>query len=129
MLTIVVYYHRSPFRTFKHYYQLFICRLLKRYFPKLVSYTRFIELMLRLIIPLCVLLNLRKGECSGIAFMDATALRVCHNGRISQHKVFDGAAARGKCSTGWFFGAPQTGSSASSSMWWSMTEASSWRFA
>ncbi|GAB5518627.1 MAG: IS982 family transposase [Rhodothermales bacterium] len=103
-LTIVVYFHRSNFRTFKSYYNQFVCRFLKRFFPQVVSYNRFIELMPRLILPLCVFLNTRKGRCSGIAFIDATALRVCHNRRISQHKVFDGVAARGKCSTGWFFG-------------------------
>jgi hypothetical protein len=36
--------------------------------------------------------------------MDSTALAVCHNARIHQHKVFRGLAARGKTSTGWFFG-------------------------
>jgi hypothetical protein len=29
---------------------------------------------------------------------------VCHNRRISQHKVFDGLAARGRNSVDWFFG-------------------------
>jgi hypothetical protein len=36
--------------------------------------------------------------------MDATALKVCHNRRISNHKVFDKLAARGKTSVDWFFG-------------------------
>ena len=31
-------------------------------------------------------------------------LKVCHNRRISQHKVFAGLAARGKTSVDWFFG-------------------------
>lgn len=103
-LTIVIYFHRSGLRTFKTYYQLFVCRLLRRYFPNVLSYNRFVELMPRLILPLCAFLHRRKGRCSGIAFIDATALRVCHNRRISQHKVFEGAAARGKGSVGWFFG-------------------------
>ena len=104
MLTIVVYFHRSHFRTFKSYYTQFVCRLLRRFFPRLLSYNRFIELMPRLILPLCAYLNQRKGRCTGIAFIDATALAVCHNRRINQHKVFDGVAARGKCSVGWFYG-------------------------
>ena len=36
--------------------------------------------------------------------MDSTALPVCNNKRIARHKVFDGLAARGKTSMGWFFG-------------------------
>ena len=36
--------------------------------------------------------------------MDATSLAVCHNKRISRHKVFEGMAERGKTSMGWFFG-------------------------
>ena len=35
---------------------------------------------------------------------DLTKLAVCHNRRIHRHKVFDGLAARGKTSMGWFFG-------------------------
>jgi transposase len=36
--------------------------------------------------------------------VDSTPLAVCHNRRIPSHKVFAGLAARGKSSTGWFFG-------------------------
>ena len=36
--------------------------------------------------------------------MDSTSLKVCHNRRIKQHKVFKDLAARGKTSVDWFFG-------------------------
>lgn len=36
--------------------------------------------------------------------MDSTSLKVCHNRRIQQHKVFQNLAARGKTSVDWFFG-------------------------
>lgn len=36
--------------------------------------------------------------------MGATALSVCHNRRIAQHRVFADFAAHGKTSLGWFFG-------------------------
>jgi transposase len=36
--------------------------------------------------------------------MDSTSLKVCHNRRIRQHKVFEDLAARGKTSVDWFFG-------------------------
>jgi hypothetical protein len=44
------------------------------------------------------------GRCSGISFVDSTSLDVCLNQRIHCHKGFDGLAARGKTSIGWFFG-------------------------
>ena len=37
-------------------------------------------------------------------FADSTKLAVCHNRRIHRHKVFEGLAARGKTSMGWFYG-------------------------
>lgn len=44
------------------------------------------------------------GKCSGISIADSTPIAVCDNLRISRHRVFRGLAARGKSSTGWFFG-------------------------
>ncbi len=41
---------------------------------------------------------------TGISFTDSKKLVVCHNRRIHQRKVFKGSAARGKSSTGWFYG-------------------------
>jgi DDE family transposase len=36
--------------------------------------------------------------------VDSTALAVCHNARIAQHRVFAVDARRGKTSVGWFYG-------------------------
>jgi hypothetical protein len=73
-------------------------------FPGLVSYGRFVELMQRAIVPLAVYLHHRVGLCTGLSFVDSTALPVCRNQRIHQHKVFVGIAARGKTTMGWFYG-------------------------
>jgi len=56
------------------------------------------------LMPLCVYLKQCLGQCSGISFIDATSLKVCHNRRIWGHRVFDQLAARGKTSVDWFFG-------------------------
>lgn len=53
---------------------------------------------------LLMYLHACKGSCSGISFVDATAIAVCHNRRIPRHRVFEGLAARGKTSMGWFYG-------------------------
>jgi hypothetical protein len=77
---------------------------LRPYFPHLVGYHRFVELMPRALVPLCGYLSTRKGRHTGIAFIDSTPLAVCDHHRIATHKVFEGLAARGKTSMGWFFG-------------------------
>lgn len=104
VMTIIIYFHQSRYRDFKTYYTQFVQRHLHREFPNLVSYTRFVELMPTALWPLCLYLKTRLGPVTGIAFIDATALPVCHNRRIGRHRVFDGLAARGKTSMGWFFG-------------------------
>ena len=70
----------------------------------MVSYNRFVELTPTVIIPLAACLRQRQGNCTAIAFVDATTIKVCHNQRIPRHKVFAGIAARGKTSMGWFYG-------------------------
>jgi hypothetical protein len=74
----------------------------KKYFPKLLSYTRFLELMPSLIAPMCAYFETVKGKPTGIAFVDSTSLKVCHNIRIPRHKVFTETAKRGKGTMGWF---------------------------
>ncbi len=73
-------------------------------FPRLVSYQRFVELLPTIVVPLCAYLQTCFGACTGISFIDSTALPVCHNRRINQHRVFAGIAQRGTTSLGWFYG-------------------------
>ena len=104
IMTILVLFHLSHYRTFKDFYLDYVLPHLKPYFPKLVSYNRFVELMKQAVMPLGILLNCCKGKKTGTYYVDSTKLSVCHNLRISRHKVFQGIARRGKTSTGWFFG-------------------------
>lgn len=103
-MTIVIHFHQARYRDFKTYYTQHVQVFLRREFPQLISYERFIQRLPSLLEPLCVFLHTCLGSCSGISFVDATALTVCHNRRIPSHKVFAGLAARGKTSMGWFFG-------------------------
>ena len=73
-------------------------------FPKLVTYNRFVHFQKKLLIPLFAYLLHRRGYVTGIAFIDATSLRVCHNKRITRNRVFKGVAKRGKTTAGWFYG-------------------------
>lgn len=104
IMTIIIYFHMSRYRDFKTYYTQYVQRHLRSEFPKLVSYNRLVELMPVTLLPLCLYLDVRMGTVTGISFIDATPLSVCHNRRIERHKVFAGLAARGKTSMGWFFG-------------------------
>jgi hypothetical protein len=104
IMTILVYFHQLRFRDFKTYYTRYVQQHLRGEFPKLVSYNRFVQLIPSVIVPLCAYLHRCYGKCTGLAFIDATPLRVCHNRRIDQHQVFDRLAARGRSSVGWFFG-------------------------
>ncbi len=103
-MTIIIYFHQSGYRYFKSYYQHYVQEHLTTEFPQLVSYPRFITLMPRTFVPLIFYLLSKRGSCTGISFIDSTPLKVCHNKRIQNHKVFAGLAARGKTSMGWFYG-------------------------
>jgi len=104
MLTIVVHFHQIGYRNFKTYYLGYVARHLHSEFPKLLSYTRFMQLLPRLLLALVAYLRHCYGTCTGLAFIDSTALAVCDNHRIAQHHVFDGMAQRGHTSVGWFYG-------------------------
>jgi hypothetical protein len=104
VMTIVVWFHQSSYRTFKRFYADEILDKLRRAFPKAPSYNRFVELSERAMLPLSLFLRTRYGRCTGISFIDSTTIDVCQNQRIGQHKVFKSVAKRGKTSTGWFYG-------------------------
>ena len=103
-MTIAILFQQSHYRTFKAYYTEHVQQHLRSEFPHLVSYTRFVELLPTVLVPLIVYLHTQLGVCTGVSFIDATALAVCKNPRIGQHKVFAADARRGKTSVGWFYG-------------------------
>jgi hypothetical protein len=104
IMTIIIYFHQMRYRDFKTYYTQFVQVYLRSEFPQLVSYSRFVELMPSVLVPLCAYLQSCYGECTGISFIDSTPVVVCHNRRIRQHRVFATLAQRGKNSVDWFFG-------------------------
>ena len=105
IMTILLYFHFGTFRNFKHYYLFFIKGTMKSYFPKAVSYNRFVELESRVFFQLMFFLNLGAfGRCTGITFVDSTMIPVCHNLRRYANKVFKGIATDGKGTMGWCHG-------------------------
>jgi Transposase DDE domain. len=105
VMTILMAFHLSGMRNLKHYYLFYVCKHLKEEFPHLVSYSRFVELQQKVALPLVMFLKTcRMGSCTGISFIDSTALKVCHIKREHQNRVFNGTATKGKSTLGWFFG-------------------------
>jgi hypothetical protein len=97
VMTIIIMFHFSRYRCFKDYYEKLVMKAYKQYFPTLVSYNRFTELMQSCALPLAIFMtSQRVGKTQGVAFVDSTKLEVCKNPRIAQHLVFADIAQRGK---------------------------------
>ena len=104
VMTIVIAFHGSGFRTFKDFYT---CQVLPHWrpaFPDLVSYNRFVELVPWSVMALIYFLPTTFGELTGISFIDSTSVAVCHPNRAKQNKVFKHQAEWGKSSVKWYFG-------------------------
>jgi hypothetical protein len=104
IMTIMIYFHQLRFRDFKTFYIQYVQKHLSQDFPKLVSYNRFVELMPSILMPLCFFIHAQSKTKTGIYFVDATTIDVCHVKRASSNRVFKGIAKKGKSSMGWFFG-------------------------
>ncbi|MGD8777485.1 MAG: IS982 family transposase [Ignavibacteria bacterium] len=105
IITIMILFHNSNYRTLKNFYLNYVKKFLSSYFPTLLSYNRFVELQKSSLFILFAFLFYRKsGERTGIYFIDSTTIQVCKQQRISSHKVFKSIAGRGKTSMGWFYG-------------------------
>lgn len=105
VITLLICFHLSDYRTLKHFYKDYVCVHLQQEFPSLVSYNRFVELEKTAALPLLMyVMSHCIGDCTGISFIDSTKLAVCKNQRIKQHRQFKNIAQRGYTSTGWFFG-------------------------
>ncbi|MCK5639136.1 MAG: IS982 family transposase [Flavobacteriaceae bacterium] len=105
VITIMIIFQLSGFRTFKHFYIYYIQKHMTDDFPDTVSYNRFVELMQQNLMPMTLFLkSCCFGDCTGISFVDSTPIRVCKSKRIRNNKVFKGIATTGKSTMGWFHG-------------------------
>ena len=95
VMLIMILFHDSGYRCFKHFYLEKVCKHLRHLFPKVVSYNRIVELERDVVISLTLFIKkVLLGKCTGISFVDSTPLRVCKNQRIHIHKVFKGMNLR-----------------------------------
>lgn len=104
VMTILLWFHRSNYRTFKHFYLSQVTATLRPLFPKLVGYPRFVQMISEVFFPMFCFAQEHQGKLEGLYFVDSTVLTCCHIKRASSHKTFRGAAKWGKTTVGWFFG-------------------------
>ena len=97
-MTIPVLFHQSGYRNLKQFYLEFVGVYLLAEFPGLVSYNRFARFERDALLLLAAYLQTKRGDCTGISFVDSTKLAVCTNLRIPRHKQFADFAGRGKTS-------------------------------
>jgi hypothetical protein len=51
-----------------------MCGELKEYFPDVLSYTRFLGVTARAVVPMCSYLTARLGKPTGLQFVDSTKI-------------------------------------------------------
>ena len=97
VMLIMILFHDSGYRCYKHFYLEKVCKHLRHLFPKVVSYNRIVELQREVVIPIALFIKkVLLGKYTGISFVDNTPLLVCKNQRIHIHKVFKGVDQREK---------------------------------
>jgi len=103
IMTIMILFHQSNYRTFKYFY-LNLLTNYKKEFPNLPTYPRFVAIKKSSFLPLFAYLQNCKGKVTGISFVDSTVIKVCHVKRSYSNKVFKNIARKSKSTMGWFFG-------------------------
>ena len=104
VMTILIVFHRSNYRTFKHFYLHEIKTKWAYLFPNLVKYARFTQLVAEAFFPLFCFVKEQQGEWTDLQFIDSTVLTCSHVKRASSHKTFRRLARWGKTTVGYFFG-------------------------
>lgn len=66
IMTLLIHFHQSCYRNFKHYYTEYVQTHLQSCFPNLPCYARFVSRMARVLLPLTCYLETRKGKCTGL---------------------------------------------------------------
>jgi hypothetical protein len=106
VLTIQVLYHLAGFKCFMYFYERLVLGELRSYFPQACSYPQFLALARQACFHAFLLAQYHCGFSthSGYYYTDSKKLPVCDNYRIHSRRVFAALAARGKSSSGWFYG-------------------------
>lgn len=104
--TILISYHLSGYKCFEYFYRRMVKHQLAKDFPKAPLYETFLAYIPKAepLVFLWLLHTTLQSKRTGLYFIDSKKLQVCHLKREHSNRVFKGVAAKGKTSTGWFFG-------------------------
>ena len=73
----MIMFHTGQFRSIKHFYIYYITIHLRKEFPQMVSYNRFVAILQEAMIPKAVMLKIFcLGTYTGKSFIDSTPLEV-----------------------------------------------------
>ena len=75
IMTIIIAFHTSNHRDFKNYYKGYISQFYQSHFPALLSYTRFLEVMLNAIVPLTSYFRHSKAKLQALNSLTLRALK------------------------------------------------------
>ena len=104
IMTILLLFHQSNYRTFKHFYLNEMKIKWAYLFPNLVKYPRFVQLMSEAFFPMFCFVKKHQGKWTDLQFVNSTVLTCCHIKRASSHRTFRRHARWGKTTVGYFFG-------------------------
>ena len=79
VILIMILFHDSGYRCFKHFYLEKVCKHLRHLFPKVVSYNRIVELQREVVIPLALFIKkVLLGKCSMGCFFGFKLHLICN---------------------------------------------------
>ena len=83
VMLIMILFHNSSYRCFKHFYLEKVCKYLRHLFPNIISYNHLVELGRDVVVLLALFIKkVLLNKCTAISFVDSMPLRVCKNQRI-----------------------------------------------
>ncbi len=87
----------------KSYYLCHVHQHLRKEFPNLLSYTRFLGVMSSVLVPLCAYFTHCKGKPTGIAFVDVTSIKWCFTALVMcwKNSGITVGGVEGQCGINW----------------------------
>ena len=105
IITILILFHLSGYRTLKAFYPQMICKEWRLHFPVVLSYNRFVEREQMVSPKLCLFLNnCCLGDCTGISIIDSTPHSGVSRQAIEKTQNLSGICHKRQRDNGWFFG-------------------------
>jgi hypothetical protein len=104
IMTILIGFYGSPYRTFKDFYKLQVIPGWSKVMQILVSYNRLVKLISRALLVLrCYFHSCPLGSVTKVSFINSTGIKVCHNFSSPKPKCVCRASRVGPKLSGFLF--------------------------